>query len=134
MTENGRFYVAKPGGEVLERNSGFTADLPMKDYTNAGGTKVCILPAQERQPPKRCFCVRMQIQLPEKSDNKTQKKIIRMLCSTLPNTVGEFIDRFDREKLEKSIRLAKLQADIREEMKKRGLVAFIADGSILPRR
>ena len=113
VTENGRFYVARPGGEVLERNSGFIARIPMKDYENSRGRIVCILPEEKRQPPKLCFCVRMQIQLPEKSDAKTLKKIARMLCGTLPNTVGAFIDRFDREKLEKSVRLAKLQAQIR---------------------
>ncbi len=133
VTENGRFYVYRPGGEVLERNSAFFSVLPAKDYRNAGGTKVCVLPEGERKPPRLCFCVRTQIQLPEKSDAKTLKKVARMLTVTLPKTVGRFIDEFDREKLGKTLEFAKLRQKIRAEMREKGIIAFVADGSVLPR-
>ena len=134
VEENGRFYVYKPGGEVLKRNSAFFSVLPAKDYRNAGGTKVCVLPEGEIPPHRLCFCVRIQVQLPVKSDAKTLKKVARMLCTVLPRTVSEFIDGFDREKLLKAVELARLQAAIRAEMAEKGIVAFVADGAILPRQ
>ena len=93
VTENGHYYVYKPGGEVLKRNSAFFATLPAKDYRNGGGVNVYILPETELKPPRLCFCVRMQVQLPEGK----LKKAMKMLCTDLPAAVNDFVANYDRK-------------------------------------
>ncbi|MBQ8508512.1 MAG: ATPase [Clostridia bacterium] len=127
--ENGRYYIYQPGGEVLVRNTAYFALCPRKDYTNGSGCTVYILPDDQLKPPGLCFCVRMQIQLPEKKIKKTQK----MLCADLPNAVEEFIAGFDRERVARAVELAQKQAAIREFLRDSPYCAFIANGSILPR-
>lgn len=61
-----------------------------------------------------------------KSGYKGMKLLLDTLCDCLEN--------MDREKLQEQIQLYHRQMDIRRYLKKTGLLAFVADGSILPRQ
>jgi len=60
----------------------------------------------------------------------------RILFDFLPKCVeaGFFLQRLDKRKVEDAIYLAEDQAAMREILQKEGIVAFVANGSILPRK
>lgn len=128
-SENGKYYLYRPGGEVLKRNSAFFALCPQRDYEYLGGDSVRIINDGVPRPPRMCLCIRMMIQLP----SKKLKRTIRMLVSDLPNAVDKFLAYFDMRELEKAIALAEKQAAVRAWLKNSDYCAFIANGSILPR-
>ena len=70
-TENGKYYVVRPGGEILKRNSAYFALCQQKDYENGSGIRVYVLPEEKRPKEKMCLCIRMQIQLPKKKLKKS---------------------------------------------------------------
>ena len=127
--ENGKYYLYKPGGEVLVRNTAYFALCPQKDYENGSGNTVYMLNDGVSRPPKMCLCIRMQVQLPKRKLRKT----IQMLCRDLPNAVDMFISQFDIVKFNEAIALSEKQNAIRSWLKDSPYCSFIANGSILPR-
>ncbi|MBQ9744039.1 MAG: ABC-ATPase domain-containing protein [Clostridia bacterium] len=128
--ENGKYYLCEPGGEVLTRNTAYFALCPQKDYENGGGSTVYLLRDGVERPPKMCLCIRLQVQLPK----KRLKKAMTMLCKDLPDAVDRFVANFDFDGLDKALELSYKQEIIREYLKKSDYCAFIANGSILPRK
>lgn len=127
--ENGKYCLYRPGGEVLVRNTCFFAFCPQKDYDNGPGATVFIRNIDAPLPPEMCVCIRMQVQLPKKK----LKKARTMLCRDLPEAILSFIERFDAVKLKEAVGLAEKQKAIRAFLKGSPYVAFIANGSVLPR-
>ena len=127
--ENGKYYIHKPGGEVLVRNTAYFALRLQKDYINGSGNTVYLPDDDVSRPPKMCLCIRMQVQLPKGK----LRKAIQMLCRDLPAAVDMFIAQFDIVKFNQTIALSTKQADIRAWLEKSDYCAFIANGSILPR-
>ena len=128
-TENGKYELHTPGGEILKRNSSYFAPCPQKDYENSGGSNVYLLNDDVQRPPQPCLCIRMQVQLPAKKIRRT----VQMLCHDLPDAVDTFIARFDLPRYEQTVTLARTQAAIRTQLQDSDYCAFIANGSILPR-
>ncbi len=128
--ENGKYYLYRPTGEIHTRNAAFFAMCPQKDYENLGGIRVRLLEDGVARPPRLCLCIRMQIQLPFKKLERAQ----RMLCKDLPETIDYFTARLDRRKFADACELAYRQTKIREYLRTSEYTAFIANGSILPRR
>lgn len=128
-SETGKYYLCRPGGEVLERNAAYFKLCPQKDYENGSGSKVYLLADDSALPPKMCLCIKLQIQLPQKKLRKT----VRMLCQDLPEAAKRFVAEFDAEKLQTTNALAEKQKAIRAWLKSSDYCAFIANGSILPR-
>ena len=127
--ENGKYYIYKPGGEVLVRNTAYFALRPQKDYISGSGNTAYLLDDDVSRPPKMCLCIRMQVQLPKGK----LRKAIQMLCRDLPAAVDMFIAQFDIVKFNQTIALSTKQANIRAWLEKSDYCAFIANGSILPR-
>lgn len=128
-TGTGKYYLCRPGGEILERNAACFALCPQKDYENGSGSKVYLLADCSSLPPQMCLCIKLQVQLPQKKLRKT----IQMLCRDLPDAAKRFVAGFDPEKLQRTEALAEKQATIRAWLKTSDYCAFIANGSILPR-
>ena len=128
-TENGRYYIHEPGGEVLMRNSAYFAVCRSKDYQNGSAATVYILPEEQLKPPQLCFCMRVQVQLPEKK----LKRAMKMLCGDLPQAVEDFIEGYDRGRVLRAIELAGRQTAIRAFLRESEYCAFVANGAILPR-
>ncbi|MEN3090309.1 MAG: ABC-ATPase domain-containing protein [Staphylococcus pseudoxylosus] len=80
--------------------------------------------------------VRLEISLPAAGRKILGKAAASTLIEILPNIVHESLiyKNIDHTKLEKQVTLMLDQAFIREELERRGLVSFIANGSILPRK
>ena len=128
-SENGKFHVYNPGGEVLVRNTSFFWDCIQKDYESGAGVTVFLTNKNKDEFSKMCLCVVIQAQLP----SKRIKKTIQMLCKDLPAAVNAFVSEFDVCELETVYALEDKQTGIREWLGKNGYCAFIANGSILPR-
>ncbi len=127
--ENGKYYLYKPGGEVLVRNTAYFSLCPQKDYENGSGNTAYMLNDGVSRPPKMCLCIRMQVQLPKRKLRKT----IQMLCRDLPDAVDMFTAQFDIVKFNEAMALSEKQNAIRSWLKNSPYCAFIANGSILPR-
>ncbi|MBQ8397787.1 MAG: hypothetical protein IJX53_06290 [Clostridia bacterium] len=128
-SENGKYYLCRPGGEVLVRNTAYFALCPQKDYENGAGATVYLLDDGVERPPQMCLCIRMQVQLP----HRKLRRAIQMLCRDLPEAVELFIAQFDGAALGRALALAERQAAIRAWLKTSDYCAFLANGSILPR-
>ncbi len=128
-SENGKYYLCRPGGEVLVRNTAYFARCPQKDYENGSGATVYLLDDGVERPPRICLCIRMQVQLP----HRKLRRAIQMLCRDLPEAVELFIAQFDGVALGRTLALAERQAAIRAWLKSSDYCAFLANGSILPR-
>lgn len=127
--ETGYYYMARPQGEILVRNSAYFTMRPEKDYNNHGGCKIIHYPDSEQREPRMCLAMRFQVQL--KPNDK--KKAVQLLVNNMPAAVTSFIRCFDRERSKKVGMLANKQKDLREWLKGSGYCAFLANGSILPR-
>lgn len=127
--ENGKYYLYRPGGEVVIRNTSYFSVCPQKDYENGGGDTIYLLHDDIDRPPVLCLCVKMQVQLPARKIRKT----IQMLCRDLPDAIERFALEVDAAKLQAAVSLAEKQREIRDFLKNSPYCAFIADGSILPR-
>ena len=128
-SENGKYYLCRPGGEVLLRNTAYFAACPQKDYVNGTGCTVYLLDDGVERPPRLCLCLRMQVQLPYRK----LRRAIQMLCRDLPEAVELFIAQFDGAALGRALALAERQAAIRARLADSDYCAFLANGSILPR-
>lgn len=127
--ENGKYYICRPGGQVLTRNASYFAMHSQKDYRNGSGINVYLLDDGMVRPMRMCLCLKLQVQLPA----KRLKKAVKMLCKDLPEAVDRFVEEFDREGLEQALELAEKQTFIRGWLKRSEYCAFVANGSILPR-
>lgn len=79
--------------------------------------------------------VRFEVGFPANGRTINAPELEKILFDFLPVCVEQslYYDKTPKQELEKTIFLAEDQHFIREEMKKQDIVAFIADGSILPR-
>ena len=127
--QTGYYYMAHPGGEVLERNSAYFAERGRKDYQNGGGRSIIHFPPEQVGAPQMCLSMRFQVQLPQ----KRLKKAITMLIGDMPQAVAAFVEHFDRARVRDVIELANKQRELRAWLKTSEYCAFLANGSILPR-
>lgn len=127
--ENGKYYLHRPGGEVVKRNTAYFALCPVRDYEYGHGDTVWLIDDGVERPPKMCLCIRLQVQLPKRKLRKT----IQMLCRDLPDAVEEFVTFFGPTGLSAAVALSQRQSAIRAWLKRSDYCAFIANGSILPR-
>ncbi len=78
---------------------------------------------------------RFEIELPAAGRRIQGREAAWIFLSALPFIINRSLlyKNVDREALKRHVQLAEEQACIREELARRGLVAFVANGSILPR-
>ena len=109
--KSGLMCVSRCGQEILERSG---CEIKEDDGT---------------------VIVRMEIGFPANGRTINSGELIKILFSLLPEAVeSELLFRnMDKAKIEKVAELAENQNYIRNELKKLDLVAFVADGAVLPR-
>ena len=79
--------------------------------------------------------VRMEIGFPARGRTILADELETILFSILPQILQNafYLRKLDEREMERRIGLAQEQEAIRKQMKEKGLIAFLADGSILPR-
>ena len=109
--KSGLMAISRPGQEVLERSA---CEINDRDGS---------------------IIVRMEIGLPANGRTINAGELIKILFEYIPEAVHRSLryQSLDQDKIEKAVSLAMNQDFIRKELKRRSLVAFIANGSILPR-
>lgn len=109
--KSGLMAISRPGQEVLERSA---CEINDRDGS---------------------IIVRMEIGLPANGRAINAGELIKILFEYIPEAVHRSLryQSLDQDKIEKAVGLAMNQDFIRKELKRRSLVAFIANGSILPR-
>ncbi|MDO5098998.1 MAG: ABC-ATPase domain-containing protein [Corynebacterium sp.] len=77
--------------------------------------------------------IRCTVALPAAGRRIKGRSAARLLCHTLPDVIGYCLD-FDTGELAAHVALVRDQEFIRAQLARRGLVAFVGNGAILPRR
>lgn len=80
--------------------------------------------------------VRMEIGFPANGRTINARELEKILFEILPECVKRafFMSAYKREQLEQAVHLAEDQRYIRSELGRLGLVAFVANGAVLPRK
>lgn len=80
--------------------------------------------------------MRFEAGFPANGRSINAKELEKMLFQIMPECVRKslYYEKIDKAALKEAIELCEDQQYIREELAKRGLCAFIADGSVLPRQ
>lgn len=109
--KSGLISVSRPSQEIIERSA---VQIDEKDGS---------------------VTVRFRVGFPAKGRTVMAGELIKILFEYLPKCVGNslFAGAYNEAELTGAADLADDQIFIREELKKRGLKAFVADGSVLPR-
>lgn len=109
--KSGLIACSHPGQEVLDRS------------------------ACQADPKSGALIFRFYVGFPAAGRTVLAKELEKILFDFLPEIAGHslFYRNIDRTKLQSAIDLTEDQTFLREEMKKNGWVAFVADGAVLPR-
>lgn len=109
--KSGLLAMSRPGQEVLERT------------------------ASQIEPETGNLTVRFEVGFPANGRTVNAKELEKIFFELLPECVEQtlFAKALDMKKVRQAVFLAEDQQYIREQLKAQGLVAFVADGSILPR-
>lgn len=109
--KSGLMTVSHPGQEILERS------------------------ACEMNPQSGDIVLRMEIGFPANGRTINSRELEKILFDFMPKCVAKslYARAYKSELLQKNADLAEDQTYIRAQLKEQGLVAFIANGSILPR-
>ena len=109
--KSGLMAVSRPGQEILERT------------------------ACQIGPEDGSVRIRMEIGFPARGRTICSGELIRILFDFLPESVEYtlFYRKLSAKAVQNCVDLADDQAYLREQLKKQGLCAFVANGSVLPR-
>lgn len=109
--KSGLMAVSRPGQEILERT------------------------ACQIGPEDGSVRIRMEIGFPARGRTICSGELIRILFDFLPESVEHtlFYRKLSAKAVQNCVDLADDQAYLREQLKKQGLCAFVANGSVLPR-
>lgn len=109
--KSGLMSVSRPGQEILERSG-------------------C-----ELKPQDGSLIIRMEVGFPANGRTVNARELEKIFFDFLPRCVREtlFYKALRRDVLQGNADLAEDQTYIRQQLKERGLAAFVADGAILPR-
>ncbi|WP_088105460.1 ABC-ATPase domain-containing protein [Halalkalibacter urbisdiaboli] len=78
--------------------------------------------------------LRLSVELPAQGRRILGEKAIELLCLAIPQLIKRTFNPFDLKKCEEHLQLAQHQYEIRHFLKEKQYIAFIANGSILPRK
>ncbi|MEG3986623.1 ABC-ATPase domain-containing protein [Microcoleus sp. S28C3] len=117
--KSGMIAVTRFGQEVLERTSAFIISSNTSDLEDLGGVEL-----------------RFAVGLPASGRSILGRQAAEMLCEDIPEIVSKSLEYANLNAAECRRHVETVEdADwLRKQLAEKGLVAFVADGSILPRR
>lgn len=109
--KSGLMSVSRPGQEILPRTG-----CQLAEKTGA-------------------LTLRMEVGFPANGRTVNSRELSKIFFDYIPDCVRKslYASALDRQQLQKTAELAEDQTAIRQQLKERGLIAFVANGSILPR-
>lgn len=109
--KSGLMSVSRPGQEILPRTG-----CQLEEKTGA-------------------LTLRMEVGFPANGRTVNSRELSKIFFDYIPDCVRKslYASALDRQQLQKTAELAEDQTAIRQQLKEKGLIAFVANGSILPR-
>ena len=114
-------HIDRPGQQVLDRASVVLGDGGGSGSGSAGGGR-----------GSGTATLRIEVQLPAHGRKILGRKARALLCDVLPAALDQALD-FPSADLREAVLLERDQNYLREHLPGRGLIAFVGDGSCLPR-
>lgn len=133
MGKSGMIAVTKMGQEVLERTTASLIPImplsPQMINENSG-----IHPTVS--PPEKGVEMRFFVGLPARGRNILGHQAALMICDDIPTLVNRSLryQNLDQEAIKHHVEVVEDADYLRQELEKKALVAFVANGSILPRQ
>lgn len=118
-------HIDQPGQQVLDRASVVLGDGGGSGFGSADGGSG---PGSD----SGTATLRIEVQLPAKGRRILGRKARALLCDVLPAALDQALD-FPTADLREAVVLERDQNYLREHLPGRGLIAFVGDGSCLPR-
>ncbi|MEG4318008.1 MULTISPECIES: ABC-ATPase domain-containing protein [unclassified Microcoleus] len=117
--KSGLIAVTRFGQEVLERTSAFILDSTASDIGDFGGVEI-----------------RFSVGLPAGGRSILGRQAAEMLCEDIPRIVSQSLkySNLNAAECRRHVETVEDADWLRQQLAENGLVAFVADGSILPRR
>ncbi|MEG4581773.1 ABC-ATPase domain-containing protein [Microcoleus sp. MON1_C5] len=117
--KSGMIAVTRLGQEVLERTSAFIISSPRSDIGDLGGVEL-----------------RFAVGLPAGGRSILGRQAAEMLCEDIPEIVSNSLkySHLNAAECRRHVETVEDADWLRQQLAENGLVAFVADGSILPRR
>lgn len=138
-TKNRRIAVA----DFLQRavtQAILASDLPQRGTGHSGEIHIghCGQEILERTAiifAKETLEVRLTVGLPANGRRIDAQAAVKIFSKILPQIVQKSLlyDQLDQRKLQEQVELYEMQQELRQQMRDQGLVAFVANGAILPR-
>ncbi|MEG4336805.1 ABC-ATPase domain-containing protein [Microcoleus sp. D3_18_C2] len=130
--KSGLIAVTRFGQEVLERTSAFITP-PTPPYQ--GGEKISISPPYQGGELGGVE-LRFAVGLPAGGRSILGRQAAEMLCEDIPQIVSQSLNyaKLNAAECRRHVETVEDADWLREQLAEKGLVAFVADGSILPRR
>ncbi|MGB3405368.1 MAG: ABC-ATPase domain-containing protein [Microcoleaceae cyanobacterium] len=134
--KSGMLAVTKMGQEILDRTSASFVNIvpPPPKPTNAN-------PALQRarpQPAKKEKGIEMRffVGLPARGRNILGRQAAEMICDDIPAIVERSLkyQNLDQQACQRHVETAEDTDSLRQQLAEKQLVAFVANGAILPRR
>lgn len=109
--KSGLMSVSRPGQEILPRTG-----CQLAEKTGA-------------------LTLRMEVGFPANGRTVNSRELSKIFFDYIPDCVQKslYASALDRQQLQKTAELAEDQTAIRKQLKEKGLIAFVANGSVLPR-
>lgn len=109
--KSGLMSVSRPGQEILPRTG-----CQLAEKTGA-------------------LTLRMEVGFPANGRTVNSRELSKIFFDYIPDCVRKslYASALDRQQLQKTAELAEDQTAIRKQLKEKGLIAFVANGSVLPR-
>jgi predicted ABC-class ATPase len=117
--KSGTIAVTRFGQEVLERTSAFILDSTASELGDLGGVEI-----------------RFSVGLPAGGRSILGRQAAEMLCEYIPRIVSQSLkySSLNAAECRRHVETVEDADWLRQQLAENGLVAFVADGSILPRR
>ncbi|MCC3404805.1 MAG: ABC-ATPase domain-containing protein [Microcoleus sp. PH2017_10_PVI_O_A] len=133
--KSGTIAVTRFGQEVLERTSAFITPPPPPTPSYQGGEKISISPPYQGGDLGGVE-IRFSVGLPAGGRSILGRQAAEMLCEDIPRIVSQSLkySNLNAAECRRHVETVEDADWLRQQLAENGLVAFVADGAILPRR
>lgn len=125
--------IGTPGQQVLERTSVVITSSPADSGTTAATGHS---PELAHTPKPAAVEARIAVGLPANGRRIRGREAAQILTETLPQVAEQALrfQNLNEQALREHVTLLRDQEDLRTQLKAAGLIAFVGDGAVLPRR
>jgi len=135
--KSGRIGVTKMGQEILERTAASLINItPPSPKPVISGNQVLQRAHPTASTSEKGVEMRFFVGLPARGRNILGRQAAMMICDDIPTLVDRSLiyQNLDAEAIKRQVETAEDADYLREQLTEKTLVAFVANGSILPRQ